>query len=48
MCPLAGHSMGGLIAMKIALNKDIAIEKLILCAPRWFLNIIPPHESMLF
>lgn len=44
---LAGHSMGGLIAMKIALNKDIAIEKLILCAPAGF-EYYTPHESMLF
>lgn len=33
---LAGHSMGGQIAMTIALQNPLAIEKLVLCAPAGF------------
>ncbi len=44
---LVGHSMGGLIALKIALRKKISLNGLILCAPAGF-EIYTPHESVLF
>lgn len=44
---LAGHSMGGLIAIKIALGKQMKLNKLILFAPAGF-EYYTPHESVLF
>ena len=44
---LVGHSMGGMIAIKIVLAEKIKIEKLILFAPAGF-EYYSPHESMLF
>lgn len=44
---LAGHSMGGLIAMRVALSNQIPIKKLILFAPAGF-EYYTPHEGILF
>jgi pimeloyl-ACP methyl ester carboxylesterase len=44
---LVGHSMGGLIALKVALSKRIPLQKMILCAPAGF-EKYTPQESVLF
>lgn len=44
---LVAHSMGGMIALKAALQKHVTLESLILCAPAGF-EYYTPHESMLF
>ncbi len=44
---LVGHSMGGLIALKVALSNKVPLQKLILCAPAGF-EKYTPHESVLF
>lgn len=44
---LVGHSMGGLIALKIALSKRISLKSLILFAPAGF-EFYTSHEGVLF
>lgn len=43
---LAGHSMGGQIAMTLLLNEPKAAERLILCAPAGFETFSPIERSM--
>lgn len=44
---LVGHSMGGLVAMKVALSQPTYIQRLILSAPAGF-EYYSPHETVLF
>lgn len=44
---LAGHSMGGQIALQTALTHSDKVSKLILCAPAGF-EFYLPHEAVLF